>query len=71
MILRFGHHFAQFQESSSYNRAVMLKAHTLTYSAAFQCAFLDGKAVDIERVEELTEIPRYAQKEENLPDKEE
>lgn len=31
----------------------------------------DGKAVAIERVEELTEIPRYTQKEKNLPDKEE
>ncbi len=29
----------------------------------------DGKAVAIERVEELTEIPRYIQKEKNLPDK--
>ncbi len=29
----------------------------------------DGKAVAIERVEELTEIPRYTQKEKNLPDK--
>ena len=29
----------------------------------------DGKAVAIERVEELTEIPRYIQEEKNLPDK--
>lgn len=30
----------------------------------------DGKAVAVERIEELTEIPRYTQKENNLPDKE-
>lgn len=30
----------------------------------------DGKAVAIERVEELTEIPRYTRNEKNLPDKE-
>ena len=29
-----------------------------------------GKAIDIERIEELTEIPRYTQKESNVPDKE-
>ena len=31
----------------------------------------DGKTVAIERVEELAEIPRYTQKESNVPDKEE
>lgn len=31
----------------------------------------DGKAIAIERVEELTEIPRYTQKESSTPDKEE
>lgn len=30
-----------------------------------------GKAIAIERIEELTEIPRYTQKESNVPDKEE
>ena len=29
-----------------------------------------GKAIAIERIEELTEIPRYTQKESNVPDKE-
>ena len=29
-----------------------------------------GKAIAIERIEELTEIPRYIQKESNVPDKE-
>ena len=30
-----------------------------------------GKAIAIERIEELSEIPRYTQKESNMPDKEE
>ena len=30
-----------------------------------------GKAIAIERIEELSEIPRYTQKESNVPDKEE
>ena len=30
-----------------------------------------GKAVAVERIEELTEIPRYTQKGNNMPDKEE
>lgn len=31
----------------------------------------DGKTVAVERIEELTEIPRYTQKGSNMPDKEE
>ena len=30
-----------------------------------------GKAIAIERIEELSEIPRYTQKESNVPDQEE
>lgn len=37
---------------------------------AFKKLNEDGKTVAIERVEELTEIPRYTQKESNVPDKE-